>query len=356
MYQQLKSLLIKNLHALGITPSRSKPRWPMILFPNLHLPSPNPSLHAGDLQRSRLSFLQQHLGQWHTTVALHHVVAVLVWTVIWLIVLIAMSHASIPKAGHDDNSPMLCSSHGSRPSTKTKSFGIPCYIKVNTNTMAPTSSMLWTAETISSFRKPMLPSMVSLTLTRSLGHCSWPLNWWILSISEVQKKHAGQSWSITTTWAWRFICGSITFCVLALFLVHTNPKTLTHSFQPLVKELLKLTAGIKAFDLSSDEIFTLHAFLILIFGDIPVSSMVMQMKGHNGLVPCQMCKIMALQTPNSHSPGHYIPLSKTTTQSPMFMTQLISLCAPMPIFSTLPALFKWLQQQHNQIFLQRIQA
>ena len=32
------------------------------------------------------------------------------------------------------------------------------------------------------------------------------------------------------------------------------------------------------------------------------------MKGHNRLVPCQMCKITALQTPNSCSPGHYIPL------------------------------------------------
>ena len=38
------------------------------------------------------------------------------------------------------------------------------------------------------------------------------------------------------------------------------------------------------------------------------------------------------------------PLSRTTTRSPMFMTQPISLCAPMLISLTPPALFKWLQQ------------
>ena len=73
-----------------------------------------------------------------------------------------------------------------------------------------------------------------------------------------------------------------------------KPKDFDSFLWPLVEELLKLAAGIKAFDLSSDEIFTLRAFLILVFGDIPTVSMVMQMKGHNGLVPCQMCKITAL--------------------------------------------------------------
>lgn len=78
-----------------------------------------------------------------------------------------------------------------------------------------------------------------------------------------------------------------------------KPKDFNSFLWPLVEELLKLTAGINAFDLSSDEIFALRAFLILVFGDIPAVSMVMQIKGHNGLVPCQMCKIMALRTPNS---------------------------------------------------------
>ena len=89
-----------------------------------------------------------------------------------------------------------------------------------------------------------------------------------------------------------------------------KPKDLDSFLWSLVEELLKLAAEIKAFDLSSDEIFALHTFLILVFGDIPAVSMVMQMKGHNGLVPCCMCKITALQTPNSHSPGHYVPLHR----------------------------------------------
>ena len=76
-----------------------------------------------------------------------------------------------------------------------------------------------------------------------------------------------------------------------------KPKDFDSFLWPLVEELLKLTAGVKAFDLCSDEIFALCIFLILVFGDIPTVSMVMQMKGHNGLVPCRMCKIMALQTP-----------------------------------------------------------
>ena len=97
----------------------------------------------------------------------------------------------------------------------------------------------------------------------------------------------------------------------ALFLVHTNqPKDFDSFLWPLVEELLKLAARIKTFGLSSDEVFALRAFLILIFGDIPAVSMVMRMKGHNGLVPCRMCKITALRTPNSRSPVHYVPLHR----------------------------------------------
>jgi hypothetical protein len=89
-----------------------------------------------------------------------------------------------------------------------------------------------------------------------------------------------------------------------------KPKDFDSFLWPLVEELLKLAAGIKAFDLSSNKIFALRAFLILVFGDIPAVSMVMRMKGHNGLVPCRMCKITALRTPNSRSPGHYVPLHR----------------------------------------------
>jgi hypothetical protein len=54
-----------------------------------------------------------------------------------------------------------------------------------------------------------------------------------------------------------------------------KPKDFNSFLWPLIEELLKLAAGIKAFGLSSDEIFVLHAFLILVFRNIPVVSMVM---------------------------------------------------------------------------------
>ena len=144
-------------------------------------------------------------------------------------------------------------------------------------------------------------------LWRSSRHCSRPLNWWVLSILEVQKT----CWLI-------LICNynlslEIHFWICYILCVGIvpglhKPKNFDSFLWPLVEELLKLAAQIKAFDLCSDEIFALCAFLILVFGDIPVVSMVMWMKGHNGLVPCWMCKIMALWTPDSCSPGHYIPL------------------------------------------------
>ena len=45
-----------------------------------------------------------------------------------------------------------------------------------------------------------------------------------------------------------------------------KPQDFDSFLWPFVKELLKLAAGIKAYDLSSDEIFALRAFLILEIG------------------------------------------------------------------------------------------
>jgi hypothetical protein len=43
----------------------------------------------------------------------------------------------------------------------------------------------------------------------------------------------------------------------------------------------------------------LHAYLIVIFGDIPAISMIVHMKGHNGISPCHMCKIQGICIPSS---------------------------------------------------------
>lgn len=76
---------------------------------------------------------------------------------------------------------------------------------------------------------------------------------------------------------------------------------------PLLRELFRLAKGVRAFDILGSKLFSLHAWLILVFGDIPAISMVMCMKGHSGLSPCRMCNISALRGPEPRS-AHYVPL------------------------------------------------
>ena len=40
------------------------------------------------------------------------------------------------------------------------------------------------------------------------------------------------------------------------------------------------------FDVISQSLFLLHAYLILAFGDIPAITLIMRMKGQNGISPC----------------------------------------------------------------------
>jgi len=77
---------------------------------------------------------------------------------------------------------------------------------------------------------------------------------------------------------------------------------------PLVQELLQLAIGVQAFDSLSKSLFLLHAYVILVFGDIPAVSMIMQMKGHNAKLPCHMCEIKGIW--NDTSKTHYVPLNR----------------------------------------------
>nr|GAT57216.1 predicted protein [Mycena chlorophos] len=86
-----------------------------------------------------------------------------------------------------------------------------------------------------------------------------------------------------------------------------KPKDSDSFLWPLVEELLRLAHGVPAFDVLSGKMFLLHAFLILVFGDIPAVSMFMRMKGHNGISPCRMCKIIGLRVPNAKATTHYVP-------------------------------------------------
>lgn len=51
----------------------------------------------------------------------------------------------------------------------------------------------------------------------------------------------------------------------------------------------------------------MQAFLILVFGDIPAISMLMHMKGHNGISPCRWCKIKGVQIPGKPKSPQYVP-------------------------------------------------
>ena len=76
---------------------------------------------------------------------------------------------------------------------------------------------------------------------------------------------------------------------------------------PLVQELIQLELGVKTFDVISQTFFLLHAYLILVFGDIPAVALVMRMKGQNGIKPCRICNIEGVRF---QSRTNYVPLRR----------------------------------------------
>lgn len=77
---------------------------------------------------------------------------------------------------------------------------------------------------------------------------------------------------------------------------------------PLIQELLHLAEGVTTWDTDTRDAFILRAYLILVFGDIPAMSMVMRMKGHNGVHPCRWCNIKGVQIPGHSKSPYYCPL------------------------------------------------
>ncbi len=80
---------------------------------------------------------------------------------------------------------------------------------------------------------------------------------------------------------------------------------------PAVQELLKLAAGVRAWDSLTLAHFILRAYLIIVAGDIPAISMVMRMKGHNGYAPCRMCNIHGVRIPGKPRSPYYVPLDRS---------------------------------------------
>jgi hypothetical protein len=87
-----------------------------------------------------------------------------------------------------------------------------------------------------------------------------------------------------------------------------KPKDMDSFLWPTIQELLTLAAGVRAFDTLESVIFALHAYLIIVFGDIPAISMIMKMKGHNGFSPCRTCKITGVLM---GAKTYYVPLDRS---------------------------------------------
>jgi hypothetical protein len=91
-----------------------------------------------------------------------------------------------------------------------------------------------------------------------------------------------------------------------------KPKDSDSFLWPFHDEMHRLAEGIKSFDVLADERFWLHAYLIIVFGDIPAMSMLMRMKGHNGFCPCRMCKILGVRLPgDTANTTYYVPLNRS---------------------------------------------
>src|SRR5216684_6901778 len=74
--------------------------------------------------------------------------------------------------------------------------------------------------------------------------------------------------------------------------------------------------SMSAYDALSRSLFALHAYVITGFGDIPAVSMLMHMKGHNGLCPCRMCSIRAIRIPDLRNKTLYVLLSRRNHPTP----------------------------------------
>ena len=129
-----------------------------------------------------------------------------------------------------------------------------------------------------------------------------------------------------------FTRGQATAWPLILFNYNLPPKTRFHSdnllalgvipgpnkpgdvdsfLVPLAEELFRLAKGVEAHDVLSHSCFILRAFLLIVFGDFPAVSMLMKMKGVNGISPCRSCKIKALPIPSdgNRTGTYYVPPS-----------------------------------------------
>ena len=88
-----------------------------------------------------------------------------------------------------------------------------------------------------------------------------------------------------------------------------SPKDVDSFLVPLYDELARLPEGVDGvLNLSAEEFFVLHTYLILLFGNMPAISKLLMMKGHNGHCPCRYCKIRGVRIPGEKV--NYFPLHR----------------------------------------------
>ncbi|PPR05894.1 hypothetical protein CVT24_006642, partial [Panaeolus cyanescens] len=90
-----------------------------------------------------------------------------------------------------------------------------------------------------------------------------------------------------------------------------KPQDWDSYFWPLAQELLELETGVEAFDALSKTLFTLRAHLLFAFGDMPAVSLMMRMKGQNGVSPCRVCLIKGT---TGGGRVNYVPLVRDDTE------------------------------------------
>lgn len=79
---------------------------------------------------------------------------------------------------------------------------------------------------------------------------------------------------------------------------------------PLYEEAVVLAIGVLVYEDWLTESFMLRAYFILAIGDILAISLIMHVKGHNGLYPCRLCEIMGIAAPDTAKPL-YVPLDRS---------------------------------------------
>lgn len=95
-------------------------------------------------------------------------------------------------------------------------------------------------------------------------------------------------------------------------------KDLNSFLVPLVDELLELEGGVKCGGFSPEGVgydFVFHAFILIVFGDIPALSKVLMMKGHNALTPCRACYFQGVLCQLERNSIYYIPLMHPESQT-----------------------------------------